>query len=71
MVKCLPESEYFYCVLEKTNIIFKIRRSKVSDYAALNELWKRDKMRVLLYLLRARMCNFIYHNDDITLKSHF
>ena len=36
MVKCLPEFEYFYCVLEKTNIISKIRRSKVTDYAALN-----------------------------------
>ena len=35
MVKCLPEFEYFYCVLEKYNIIFKIRRSKVTDYAAL------------------------------------
>ena len=35
MVKCLPEFEYFYCVLEKKNIIFKIRRSKVTDYAAL------------------------------------
>ena len=36
MVKCLPEFEYFYCVLEKKNIIFKIRRSKVTDYAALS-----------------------------------
>ena len=35
MVKCLPEFEYFYCVLENLNIIFKIRRSKVTDYAAL------------------------------------
>ena len=35
MVKCLPEFEYFYCVLEEKNIIFKIRRSKVTDYAAL------------------------------------
>ena len=37
MVKCLPEFEYFYCVLENKNIIFKIRRPKVTDYAALNE----------------------------------
>ena len=36
MVKCLPEFEYFYCVLENKNIIFKIRRSKVTDYAALS-----------------------------------
>ena len=35
MVKCLPEFEYFYFFLEKNNIIFKIRRSKVTDYAAL------------------------------------
>ena len=35
MVKCLPEFEYFYCVLENKNIIFKIRRSKVTDYVAL------------------------------------
>ena len=36
MVKCLPEFEYFYSVLEKNkNIIFKIRRSKVTDYATL------------------------------------
>ena len=36
MVKCLPEFEYFYFVLKNKNIIFKIRRSKVTDYAALN-----------------------------------
>ena len=36
MVKCLPEFEYFYCVLESKNIIFEIRRSKVTDYAALS-----------------------------------
>ena len=35
MVKCLPEFEYFTVFLKKTNIIFKIRRSKVTDYAAL------------------------------------
>ena len=35
MVKCLPEFEYFYYVLENKYIIFKIRRSKVTDYAAL------------------------------------
>ena len=37
MVKCLPKFEYFYCVLKNKNIIFKIRRSKVTDYAALNK----------------------------------
>ena len=35
MVKCLHEFEYFYCVLKKKHIIFKIRRSKITDYAAL------------------------------------
>ena len=35
MVKRLPEFEYFYCVLENKNTIFKIRRSKVTDYAPL------------------------------------
>ena len=36
MVKCLPEFEYFTVFLKNKNIIFKIRRSKVTDYAALN-----------------------------------
>ena len=36
MVKCLPKFEYFNCVLKNKNINFKIRRSKVTDYAALN-----------------------------------
>ena len=37
MVKCLPEFEYFYCILEnKRNFISKIRRSKVTDYAVLS-----------------------------------
>ena len=35
MVKCLPEFEYFIVFLKNENIIFKIRRSKVTDYAAL------------------------------------
>ena len=34
MVKCLPEFEYFTVFLKNKNIIFKIRRSKVTDYAA-------------------------------------
>ena len=36
MVKCLPEFEYFTVFLKNKNIIFKIRRPKVTDYAALN-----------------------------------
>ena len=35
MVKCLPEFEYFTVFLKNKNIIFKIRRSQVTDYAAL------------------------------------
>ena len=40
MVKCLPEFELFFTVfLKNKNIIFKIRRSKVTDYAALSHLF--------------------------------
>ena len=35
MVKYLPEFEYLTVFLKNKNIIFKIRRSKVTDYAAL------------------------------------
>ena len=35
MVKCLPEFEYFIVFLKNKNIISKIGRSKVTDYAAL------------------------------------
>ena len=35
MVKCLPEFEYFTVFLKNRNVISKIRRSKVTDYAAL------------------------------------
>ena len=35
MVKCLPEFEYFTVFLKNKNISFKIKRSKVTDYAAL------------------------------------
>ena len=38
MVKCLHEFEYFTVFLKNKNIIFKIRRSKVTDYAALSIL---------------------------------
>ena len=37
MVKCLPECEYSYCILEKEKNISNIRSSKVTDYAALRE----------------------------------
>ena len=35
MVKCLPEFEYFTVFLKNSNLISKIRNSKVTDYAAL------------------------------------
>ena len=35
MVKCLPEFEYFAAFLKNRNFVSKIRRSKVTDYAAL------------------------------------
>ena len=35
MVKCLPELSIFTVFLKYKNIIFKTRRSKVTDYAAL------------------------------------
>ena len=38
MVKCLPEFKYFTVLLKNKNIIFKIRRPKVTDYAALIEV---------------------------------
>ena len=37
MVKCLPEFEYFTVFLKNKNIIFKTRRSKATDYAALSK----------------------------------
>ena len=38
MVKCLPEFECFFTVfLKNRNFISKIKRSKVTDYAALSD----------------------------------
>ena len=47
MVKCLPELEYFTVFLKNKNIIFKIRRSKVTDYAALMHNGKNMKVYAL------------------------
>ena len=44
MVKCLPEFEYFTVFLKNKNIIFKIRRSKVTDYGALSYLGERYRL---------------------------
>ena len=38
MVKCLPEFEYFTVFLKSRNFISKIRRSKVTDFAALKRI---------------------------------
>ena len=35
-VKCIPEFEYFTVFLKTINIISKIKRSNVTDYASLN-----------------------------------
>ena len=43
MVKCLPEFEYFTVFLKNRNFILKIKRSKVTDYAALS-----DKEQILI-----------------------
>ena len=47
MVKCLPEFEYFTEFLKNRNVISKIRRSKVTDYAALNRMINK------LYVLKS------------------
>ena len=44
MVKCLPECEYFYCILKKDT--FNIRRSKVTDYAALGKMFKTMNIHI-------------------------
>ena len=50
MVKCLPEFEYFTVILKNINFISKIRRSKVTDYAAL-KVGLLFKFRNVSYLL--------------------
>ena len=39
MVKCLPKFDFFTVFLKNKNTIFKIKRSKVRDYAALIMLY--------------------------------
>ena len=47
MIKCLPEFEYFTVFLKNKNIIFKINRSKVTDYAALKcKIANSDKFKI-------------------------
>ena len=43
MVNCLPEFEYFTVFLKNKNNIFKIRRSNVTDFAALKDDYRSIK----------------------------
>ena len=47
MVKCLPEFKYFNVFLKNTNFDSKIKRSKVTDYAALYGAWQNLSEPVL------------------------
>ena len=55
MVKCLPEFEYFTVFLKNKNIMFKIRRSKVTDYAALTIKILNDFILWVMFL-KANTC---------------
>ena len=43
MVKCLPEYKYFTIHLKNRKFISKIRRSKVTEYAALMKLFTHNE----------------------------
>ena len=65
MVKCLPEFEYFTVFLKNRNFISKIRRSKVTDYAALTksfrdfqELHKFGLLCILYKDVKVSRCTF-------------
>ena len=51
MVKFLHEFEVFYCILENRFFISKIKRLKVTDYAALNALYI-----LLMWAVKPYMC---------------
>ena len=42
MVKCLHDFSYFTVFLKNRNISFKIKRSKVTDYAALKGVLEKN-----------------------------
>ena len=42
MVKCIPEFKFLY-YLKNRNIISKVKRSKVTDYAALSNLHEKKE----------------------------
>ena len=62
MVKCLPGLTYFTVFLKNKNIIFKFRRSKVTEYAALkiSQMFqfcikeKFDVLRMFRFLVSSR-----------------
>ena len=47
MVKCLPEFKFFTVFLKNRNFISKIKRSKVTDYAALRDIFDPLKIHDL------------------------
>ena len=55
----LPEFEHFYVFLKNRDIISKIRRSKVTDYAAL-----KDKN--CLARMEAILCNASSHRINLS-----
>ena len=62
MVKCLPEFEYFTVFLKNRNFISKIKRSKVTDYAALNLM----SLSMKLNLLFSKFAGSILPEDPFT-----
>ena len=64
MVKCLPVFEYFTVLLKNRNIIFKIRRSKVTDYAAL----KLSMSKIFIMLISIGNCVILQLSAIIALK---
>ena len=69
LVKCIPEFQFFYCVLEKKNISSKIKRSKVTDYAALRGMHIVTFYQCLHCLLRYRQSVWtkIHCNSEISI----
>ena len=51
MVKSLREFEYFYCILENRNFTSKIKKSKVTDYAALTSIERSERGKFLFIIL--------------------
>ena len=52
MVKYLPEFEYFTVFLKNRKFISKIRRSKVTDYAALMQNAEGEHSAILLTFIK-------------------